>query len=297
MCRAAHPQHNSVASDIRDHIGSYRLLKQIRSAKTTQIWEAMNSTENRRVALKVLRKDFAKDRHELASMRHEFEVGKSLDHPNVNRIHEFDDSRDLPFIVMDYFRAPNMKQAVREKKEIIDANLPKIVDQCLGGLGHMHEKGWVHRDVKPDNYLMDDKAHVKLIDFAIAQKPKKGLGKLFGGKTAVQGTRSYMSPEQIRGEPVDFRSDIYSLGCSFFEFCAGKPPFTGSTADELLSKHLKTPPPLATSMADHISADFAQLVFKMMAKKLQDRPESIAELCEELKGISVLKRGLRQAAS
>ena len=194
-----------MASITRDHIGPYRLLKQIRSAKTTQIWEAMNSTENRRVALKVLRKDYAKSRSELASMRHEYDVGSSLHHPAVNRIHLFDDSRDLPFIVMDYFRGSNLKQALREKREMVDEHLPEIVEQCAAGLGHMHEQGWVHRDVKPDNFLVNDKAKVKLIDFAIAMRPKKGLGKLFGGKTAVQGTRSYMAPEQIRGGAVDYR--------------------------------------------------------------------------------------------
>lgn len=279
-----------MASDIRDHIGPYRLLKQIRSAKTTQIWEAMNSADQRRVALKVLRKDFAKNRAEIASMRHEFEVGHTLDHPSVNRIHAFDDSRDLPFIVMDYFRGPNLKQAIRQHGDLIAERLPEIVKQCAEGLGHMHAAGWVHRDVKPDNFLVNAEAKVKLIDFAIAQKPKKGLGKLFGGKTTIQGTRSYMAPEQIRGGSADPRSDIYSLGCTYYELATGKPPFTGSTADDLLVKHLKQPPPSASAIVDHITPDFGHVIAQMMDKKPEKRPQSIEQLLEQLDQIRILKR-------
>ncbi|MEM8679531.1 MAG: serine/threonine-protein kinase [Planctomycetota bacterium] len=286
-----------MASDTRDYIGPYRLLRQIRSAKTTQIWEAMNSTDNRRVAIKVLRKDYAKDRSELASMRHEFDVGSALDHPAVNRVHLFDNSRDLPYVVMDYFRGCNLKQAMREKREMVDDQLPHIVDQCAAGLGHMHEQGWVHRDVKPDNFLVNDQAEVKLIDFAIAMKPKKGLGKLFGGKTAVQGTRSYMAPEQIRGGAPDIRSDIYSLGCTFFELATGKPPFTGSTADDLLTKHLRVTAPAASSLVDHISSEFSLLIAKMMAKRLDQRPQCVADLQAELEQLRVLKPGLGNVAS
>ena len=120
-----------------------------------------------------------------------------------------------------------------------------MLTNAAAGLAHMHDKGWVHRDVKPDNYLINDENEVRLIDFTIAAKKTGGLGKLLGGKTKVQGTYSYMGPEQIRGQGVDPRDDVYSFGCMAYELLAGKLPFTANTPPELLQRHLKSEAPLA----------------------------------------------------
>lgn len=280
-----------------DYIGPYRLLKLIRAGSASHIWEAINPMDNKRVAVKALRSDNAKDPNEVAAMRHEYTVGHSLDHPNINSVFEFDISKGVPYVVMELFRAPNLKQALREDPNVVFRFMPEIAIGGTRALAHMHDVGWVHRDVKPDNFLMNDKGELRLIDFAIAQRlrrrKKGGLGSLFGGKKGlVQGTRSYMAPEQIRGEPLDERTDIYGFGCTLFELCVGRPPFTGNTEDELLNKHLRTPTPAIAGYAENVTSAFSQLVVTMMAKNMDKRPDNMHEVAEQLGKIRVWKRQL-----
>jgi serine/threonine-protein kinase len=273
----------------KDYIGPYRLLKLVRAGKATQIWEAMNPTDHQRVALKSLHGSHIDDKHEVNTLRHEYTVGHTLDHEAVNRVHEFNISRGTPYVVMDFFNAPNLKQLFRQDPERIKKYREQIIAQAAEGLRHLHEVGWVHRDVKPDNFLLNEEGQLKLIDFAIAQKIKKKGWSLLAKKNAVQGTRSYMSPEQIRGEAVDARSDIYSLGCLIFELFSGRPPYTGNNADELLTKHLRAPVPSVAAYNDEVTAKFAQLVSRMMAKKPAARPQSMGEFLTELDQIRILK--------
>ncbi|HEY6564640.1 MAG TPA: serine/threonine-protein kinase, partial [Pirellulaceae bacterium] len=193
----------TVASGGRDHIGPYRLLKMIQVGNATHIWEAINSTDQRRVALKIPRAEHAESRIEAAGLKHEYDVGVSLNHPHLIRFYELGYFRKVPYLVMEYFAAPNLKQFQRQTPDRLLELMPRVVWQMLDALCHFHDKQWVHRDIKPENVLMDESGLVKVIDFAIAQRVRKGLGRIFAGKTPVQGTRSYISPEQIRREPVD----------------------------------------------------------------------------------------------
>jgi serine/threonine-protein kinase len=190
---------------------------------------------------------------------------------------------------MDFFNAPNIKQLFRQDPDRIKKYHQQIIEQAAEGLGHLHEVGWVHRDVKPDNFLLDEDGTLKLIDFAIAQKMKKKGWGLLSKKNAVQGTRSYMAPEQIRGDSVDARADIYRLGCVIFEIFSGRLPFTGNTADELLTKHLRAPVPSVAAFCDDVTPEFAKLVARMMAKKAEARPESMGKFRTELDNIRILK--------
>lgn len=267
-----------------NYIGTYRRLKMLRQGKTCQIWETMASN-NERCILKVLREEFRKDKNEMAMLKHEYVVGSELDHENCIRAYEYDVIRGIPFVAIEYFQnSINLKQWIREP-DIKREWLPSIIEQSAKGIIHLHSKGWIHRDLKPDNLLVDDKGSVKLIDFAIAQKAKKGLGRLLGGKMKVAGTRSYMSPEQIRNETLDPRSDIYSLGCLIFEICSGKLPFTGISSDDLLQRHLKSPVPSLTAFSDDVNPTLGKLVERMMAKKREDRPETVESFLHEFKKI------------
>lgn len=266
-----------------NYIGTYRRLKLMRQGKTCQIWETMGS-DNKRCILKVLRDEFRTDKSELSMLKHEYVVGSELEHPNCIEIYEYDVVRGIPFTAIEYFRSLNLKQWIREPESNREW-LPSIIDQASRGIIHLHSKGWIHRDLKPDNLLVNDEGEVKLIDFAIAQKEKKGLGRLFGGKNKVSGTRSYMSPEQIRAEALDARSDIYSFGCLLFELCSGKLPYTGTSSDDLLQRHLKSPIPSLMAFTDDVNPTLASLVERMMAKKREDRPETVEEFLHAFKKI------------
>ncbi len=277
-----HGTRAATVSTGQDYIGPYRLLKLVRASKTAKIWEAMNSTDNKRLALKALHGDYCKDKNEIAALKHEYNVGSSIDHPNVIDIFEFDVVRGVPYVVMEYFNGPNIKQMLRQSPEVIDEHLDGSLRACVESLAVMHDADWVHRDVKPDNFLMNSSGEVRLIDFSIAEKIKRGLSRLLGGKSKVQGTMSYIPPEQIRGESVDGRADIYSLGCTFFEMVGGKMPYTGINANELLNKHLKAPIPSLISTNKRVTKEFSGLVARMMAKKPAGRPESMHDVLSEL---------------
>ncbi|KKK74568.1 hypothetical protein LCGC14_2882460, partial [marine sediment metagenome] len=145
------------------------------------------------------------------------------------------------------------------------------------GLSYFNRQGWVHRDIKPDNFLVNDDGEVRLIDFALAQRSRRGLSRLLAMKGKVQGTRSYMSPEQIRGGALDARSDVYAFGCTLHELISGKPPFTGATANELLQKHIRSTPPALEASNKNITAEFAQLVRRALSKDPDKRPETVDE--------------------
>ena len=269
-----------------NYIGTYRQLKMLRQGKTCQIWEAMRDSDHGRCVLKVLRADHRHDRDELGMLKHEYAVAKELHHKNCIQIFEFDIVRGVPFLALEYFDSLNLKQWIREPNADRDW-LPGIITQASEGIAHLHQQGWIHRDLKPDNLLVNSEAQVKLIDFAIAQRPRRGLGRLWGGRGRVQGTRSYMSPEQIRNETLDARSDLYSLGCVVYELVGGKPPFTGANADELLQRHLKAPIPSLLAVSDSVSEEFSELVARTMAKRREERPGSMNEFLALFRKIRV----------
>lgn len=270
-------------AQVGNYIGNYRRLKMMRQGKTCQIWETMDA-DNERCVLKVLREEFRNNKYELAMLKHEYVVGSEMEHENCIEVFEYDVAHGIPFTAIEYFRSLNLKQWIRAptaKREW----LPSIIEQSSQGIIHLHSKGWIHRDLKPDNLLVNDEGKVKLIDFAIAQKAKKGFGRFLTGKGKISGTRSYMSPEQIRNEPLDARADIYSFGCLLFELCSGRLPFTGTSSDDLLQRHLKSPAPSLTAFSDDINPALAALVERMMSKKPKDRPETVEEFLHDFKKI------------
>lgn len=280
----------AVARD-RNYIGSYRLLKLVRAGATCQIWEVISEVNNRRCALKVLKDEHSTNKDEIGLLKHEFQVGHALHHPNVIEIYEFDVARGIPFLALEYFDSSNLKQWIRQEADSDNSReaLPAIIRGSAEGLSYLHEQGWVHRDIKPDNFLVNQRLEVKLIDFAIAEKIKKGFARFLSSKPKVQGTRSYMSPEQIRGEQPDVRSDIYSYGCMLFELFCGRPPFTGGSPDELLQKHLKAPIPSVIANNSEVSPEFADLISRMMSKSPGDRPGTMREFLEQFETMRMIR--------
>jgi len=279
----------------KDFIGPYQLLRLIRAGNSTQVWEAVRSGEKKRIALKVLTSRYRKDKHEIAQLKHEANIGKQLKHENVIEIFDYYDETGIPLISMELFHANSVKISIREKRDQLLPILTPMIRQCVLGLKEMHDKGWVHCDVKPDNFLADDNGLVKLIDFSIGNKIKKsgGLAGLFNSRPkAVQGTRSYMAPEQIRRKNSDARTDIYGLGCMIFELMSGKLPYTGNSPDQLLKRHLTATIPSLESCSD-ASTDFSNLVKKMLAKKPEQRFQSMADFLGVFERCQMFRSGKR----
>lgn len=267
----------------KEFVGPYRMFHLIRAGAMFEIWAVRPVAETTAYAMKWLPPGRHHTRANIGILRHEYEVGKTLEHPSIIKTIDYGEGRDGAYIIMELFKTPNLKQQIHDQLDNLHWRLNTLLLECAQALEHMHSKGWVHRDIKPDNFLVNEENHIRLIDFTLALKIKKGLGKLFGGKTTVAGTHSYMSPEQIRGQACDQRADIYSFGCMVYELIAGKLPFTATSPAELLNKHLKARPQALTMLNRNVQADFANLVHRMLAKEPNERPDSLKEFIRELK--------------
>jgi serine/threonine protein kinase len=261
----------------------------IRAGKTCEVWEVINDASGQRRAIKLLARAAATDREEIAFLKHEHAVGRGLDHPNVIRIYDFAANREFVYLSMDVFAAPNLKQWIQQGVEALAPIAGEAIRKAGEGLSYFHSLGWIHRDIKPDNFLMNATGDVKLIDFALATRRKGALARLFSGRSKVQGTRSYMSPEQIRAQPLDQRADIYSFGCMVYELLGGKPPYTGNSTNDLLNKHLHSPIPPLQAANRNVSDDFAELVRATLAKDPDYRPDTMADFLRDMRSMKVFK--------
>jgi serine/threonine protein kinase len=261
----------------------------IRAGSTCEVWEVMNDVKGERLALKLLAGDNARNKDEIAFLKHECQVARGMEHPNVIKIYDVGSDAGYVYMAMELFASPNLKQLILQGIEPLQPLAQTIIQSAGEGLAYFHSHGWVHRDIKPDNFLVDKTGQAKLIDFALAVKKKGGLAKLFSGKTKIQGTRSYMSPEQIRGQALDQRADIYSFGCLIYELLGGKPPYTGATTNELLTKHLRSAIPPIQGSNRNVSDAFAQLVKSMLAKEPGERPDSMGDFLREMRSSPIFK--------
>ena len=278
----------------RDFLGPYRLARLIRVGSTAEVWEAIQDHSHDRFALKVLKPALQADKAEVALLKHEFNVAKDLSSPRIVKVIEYREEAGRPFLVLELFSELNMKQALRRGPDSLAFMLDKIVEQAAEGLYYMHTKNWIHLDIKPDNFLVSREGDVKLIDFTIAEKKKSGLGKLFHSSKVAKGTRSYMAPEQIRKKVCDERTDIYAFGCVLYELCTAKPPYTGDTPNDLLSKHLTASIPSPIVHNDNVTREFADIVRGMMSKKPEGRPSSMWEFLKLFRNTEIFKKRPRR---
>jgi serine/threonine-protein kinase len=272
-----------------EQIGGYKVQNLLQSGQSSQVYEVVEVISLRHFAMKILLPEKAKDQEQRRLLFHEAEVGKKLAHPNIIKIHEISRS-PTPFFTMEFFPSGALRTRLQQKQaDFIRENAEKIFKQTVTGLAYMNASGWVHRDVKPDNILVNSLGDVRIIDFAIAYRPPTGLAKVFRRKGKAQGTRSYMSPEQIRRQILDGRSDIYSFGATVYEVLTGRPPFRGNSSQELLEKHIKEKPVNPRQYNQDVTEDFAALVMRMLEKKREDRPRDFHEIMMAMRNYRVFK--------
>jgi serine/threonine protein kinase len=281
-------------------IGGYRLLKHMMTGQTSQVWEVVEGASGRHFAIKLLLPERVKDQEYRRMLIHEAVVGKKLAHPNIIKIVAFEPKGSNPYFVMEFFPAGNLRLRItRKEREFIRNHAHSILKQTATALAFMNAKGWVHRDVKPDNILVTAGGDVRLIDFALAVPVQRAglFSGLFGRKSKAQGTRSYMSPEQILGKPLDGRADIYSFAATCYELTTGRPPFRGMSSQDLLSKQIAEKPSSPTLYNPDVTDEFAGLVLHMLAKKREDRPKDFHEVLMALRTMRVFKSETPQPAA
>lgn len=271
------------------YLGPYRLLNVIHTGHACQIWQAYDDRKQQMVGVKAITERYKNDREQIAYLRREFEVGQTLNHPSILEVYVYGVDRGSHYMSMEWFSAPNMKQRIQQGIAKIAPLLSTVVEGAAEGLARFNARGWVHRDIKPDNFLVSDTGVVKLIDFALATRVRRGLMKWLARKTKALGTRSYISPEQLRGEVVDQRADVYSFGCTIHELISGRPPYTGANSQELLTKHVRATPPSLEAADKNVTHEFAQLVRRCLAKDPASRPPSMDDFLREFRAMRLYR--------
>ena len=246
----------------------------------------------RRVAVKVLHKNYTRDEHLLARFLNEARAANAIRHPNIIEILDSGMLADgTPFLVMELLEGESLGTRLRQNGALPIATAVDFAYQTASALGAAHAKGIVHRDLKPDNLFVVPDPHdshrerVKVLDFGIAKLQQGSVADSVKTRTGtLMGTPIYMSPEQCRGtRAVDHRSDIYSLGVIFYEMLVGQPPFVSEGFGDLVNMHLNVPPASARSKRAEIPLAVDALVLKMLSKNPEDRYADMTEVQGALK--------------
>lgn len=274
-----------------EKIDEYELVNCVATGSATQIWEVKKSGSAQSLAMKLLLEEAFKDPEAKKALKHEATVGKSFEHPNIIQIYDLKLTKKTGYFTMEYFRAGNLKSLIRSSPAIAQARIKRLMESLAQALAYIHEKGWIHRDIKPDNVLLNKGGEVRLIDFSLTSKPSNAIMHAMTKKSkiVIQGTRTYLAPELIRREPLTPAADMYSLGVLLFEALVGAPPFRTANPNDLLMMHVRDKPATPSSIDDNITTDVDNLVMRMLAKKTKDRPGSMQELFAEVRSMKFFK--------
>ncbi len=272
-------------------IDEFTLLNHIATGSSTQVWEAVEKGGgDRHYAMKLMLPEALSQSEHRSVLKHEAKLSERFDHPNLVRFNKLVMNKKRGYMVVDYFRAPNLKMQLQADGISLQVRLGRLFEQLCQVLGYLHDLGWVHRDVKPDNILFNKASELRLIDFSLTTKAAGAVSKLMGSKEKViQGTRTYISPETILKAPPAPQSDIYSLGITVFEVLTGEPPFRGTSPDDLLKKHLTSPVPPPSSFNPNVTPEMDKFVMKMLSKRVKDRHKNTNELMAEFRNIKPFK--------
>lgn len=274
-----------------DTIDDYELINCIATGNATQVWEVKRAGNAQSQAMKLLLPEAFKEAEAKRNLKHEATVGKSLEHPNIIKIFELKMTRKEGYFIMEYFRGANLKGMIRNERAATQAKAKKLMECLSQALGYMHDKNWIHKDIKPDNVLLTKAGEVRLIDFSLASRPGSAIVHAVSRKKSIQiqGTRTYLAPELIRRERLTPAADIYSLGVLLFEILTGNPPFRTANANDLLMMHVRDKPPAPSEIEPNVSPEADQLVLKMLSKQLKDRHQSMHEVFSEVRQIRLFK--------
>ncbi len=272
-----------------ERIGDYRYIRTIHPGATSVVMEVLQEGTQRRFALKQLLASRAEEREDYKAFMHEAKLGMELRHTNLIRVYEFVKDPVQPFFVMELFTGYHLKMPIARPSlyPMPKRNLHRIIEQAGSALAYMHDKGWVHRDVKPENILYNKSGEVRVIDYALSRRMAVGFMKMFEGRIPREGTKTYMSPEQIRCESPTPAADIYSFGITCYELACSRPPFRANSSQELLEKHLGERPLPLTNHNKLVTPEYNDLVLKMINKKPGDRYLSFHEVLSRFRSIRI----------
>lgn len=259
--------------------GRYDIIEELGKGGMGKVYRVEDKKINQEIALKLIKPEISDDKQIIGRFRNELKMTRMISHRNVCRMFDIGEEGGMFFITMEYVPGEDLKSMIRMSGQLSFGTAVKIAKQICEGLSEAHRLGIVHRDLKPSNVMIDKEGSARIMDFGIARSIKmKGTT----GEGLMIGTPEYMSPEQVEGEGVDQRSDIYSLGVILYEMATGKVPFGGDTPLSIAVKH-KTAAPLDPRKLNHqIPEDFSRIILRCIEKSKERRFQNAQELLFEL---------------
>jgi serine/threonine protein kinase len=254
--------------------GQYKIIHQIGAGGMATVYKAYQASMDRYVALKVLPHNFAHQEEFLGRFEQEIKVIAKLEHPHILPVYDCGESEGIPYLVMRYLDAGTLKDHIRTGNLSL-AEIDRFFSQFADALGYAHEKGVIHRDIKPTNAMVDHRGDIFLTDFGIAKLIEGSAD--FTASGALVGTPAYMSPEQGQGSQVDHRSDIYSLGVVLYEMLTGSVPYEAETPVAVILKKIQEPLPPPSTVNPEIAPSIEKVLLKALAKDAGDRYDSATD--------------------
>ena len=258
----------------------YEIQSVLGKGGTGIVYKALDRDLEDLVAIKTLRSEaLSADPTLLDRFKQEIRLARKITHPNILRTHDMGESGGLRYISMEFVKGITLKHLIEQGQVLPTPAALRIAKQMCAGLAAAHEVGVIHRDIKPQNILIEPTGGLKIMDFGIARLTQER------GITAagtVVGTPDYMSPEQARGQNLDFRSDLYSTGVVLFEIFTGSLPFEGDSPIAIVLKHVQEKPPSPQSKNPRIDSKIAAIILKCMQKEPDARFQTVNELYEAL---------------
>jgi eukaryotic-like serine/threonine-protein kinase len=257
----------------------YEVGRLLGAGGMAEVFEGRDRLLARRVAIKVPLSQHAHDPEFAHRFRREAQAAASLSHPGVVAVYDTGSENGTHFIVMEYVDGRTLKDVIRAEAPLYPGRAAEITADVCAALAAAHARGLVHRDVKPANIMLMPDGRVKLMDLGIA---RAAVGETLTQTAAMLGTAQYLSPEQAQGQAVDFRSDLYSLGCCLYEMLTGTVPFRGATPVAIAYRHVREDPAPPRLLNPDIPPSLEAVCLKAMAKRPEDRYQTAAELRADL---------------
>ncbi|HEV3143036.1 MAG TPA: protein kinase [Gemmataceae bacterium] len=272
---------SELPAELIDH-PRYRILEQLGQGGMGTVYKAQHKVMGRTVALKTINRRYTANAEAAERFRREVKAVAQLTHANLVTAHDAEEANGLHFLVMEFVEGISLDRYVRERGPLPVTRACWFIRQAALGLQYAHEKGMVHRDIKPQNLMVTRKGQLKILDFGLALLRDTESTSATSPSMFV-GTPEYVAPEQARNSHfVDIRADLYALGCTFYYLLTGKPPFKGDSPFEVMAAHVEAEPEPITNVRADVPAEVVQIVERLMAKKPEDRFATPAELAAVL---------------
>lgn len=271
--------------------GRYEIQAVVGTGGMAVVYRAWDKTEKRTVAIKVLRPEYEQDAEFVRRFSREAEAAAKMSHENIVNLLDVGKDNDMRYIVMEYVPGKTLKDLIRERGRIAPDTAVRMVIRILAAVDHAHKNGIVHRDIKPQNILVDAKGKVKVADFGIARLKTAQTTRVDDKQNSALGSVHYFSPEQASGEVADEKSDLYSVGVVLYEMLTGQVPFDGDTAVSVALKHVSEEPRSMRELNPAISRALDEVVMRALAKDSARRYQTAAEFAGDLRKAVVHPRG------